>query len=355
MRLLRFGTSIFILFMVGAETLSQAPQPEPYAFLRKELAFSSFDLATLERGQAVVKLPKTPETREVAAFAIIRLDISGDFFVESLRDIVNFKKSENVLQIGKFSSPPRLEDLAGLTLDPADIESLKQCRVKKCDLKMSATSIERLRKEVDWSAPNYEKRVTQLVRAMLLERVQGYLVGGNDALGNYEDKSYTLGIADELRSLLKPAPYMYGYVPEFQRGLEEFPLAPAKNGARFEDFFYWSKEAFGLKPVISLTHVTIYRNSHGNRSDVIVASKGIYATHYFEASLGLTAYVESDASEPLRSYLIYANRSRADALRGLFAGLKRSLMGGRLRDGARKNMEGVKQKLESEYRNYTTP
>jgi hypothetical protein len=36
-------------------------------------------------------------------------------------------------------------------------------------------------------------------------------------------------------------------------------------------------------------------------------------------------------------------------LRGLFAGLKRSLISGSLRDGAKKNMELIKQKLETDY------
>jgi hypothetical protein len=80
-----------------------------------------------------------------------------------------------------------------------------------------------------------------------------------------------------------------------------------------------------------------------------VGSKGIYGSHYFESSLGLTAFVHSRAPDPARSYLIYVNRSRTDALRGLFGGWKRSLIGGRLRDGARKSMEAIKVKLESEY------
>ena len=82
----------------------------------------------------------------------------------------------------------------------------------------------------------------------------------------------------------------------------------------------------------------------------MIASKGIYATHYFESSLGLTAFVHSEPSGSPRSYLIYINRSRTDALRGFLAGLKRSLITGSLRDGARKNMEMIKEKLEGEYK-----
>src|SRR5206468_296634 len=111
---------------------------------------------------------------------------------------------------------------------------------------------------------------------------------------------------------------------------------------------YWSKEDFGLKPVTSVTHVTIYKRSHLNGADVIVSSKGIYGSHYFDSSLGLTAFIQSRAVDPPHSYLIYVNRSRTDALRGFFGGWKRSLISGRLRDGARKSMETIKKRLETE-------
>jgi len=352
MRFARFGLVILTCSVLGAPgpILAQTPQPEPYTFLRKQLSFSRVELSTLENGKVIVKLPKTSETREVAAFAIARVDVTREFFVERIRDIVNFKRSEHVLQIGKFSSPPRLEDLAGLTLDQVDIDAIKACRVKDCDFKMSAKFMERFRKEVDWASLKYRDQVTELVREMLLDHVQGYLKWGNAALGKYDDKSYSLALAEELRPLLKPAGFMYGYAPELQKYLEEFPLGRPER-AVVEDFLYWSKEDFGLKPVTSVTHVTIYKSSDHNESDVIVGSKGIYGSHYLDSSLGLTAFVQTHAPHPPRSYLIYVNRSRTDALRGFLGGWKRSLIGGRLRDGARKSMEAIKQKLEIEYGN----
>ena len=348
MRCLRLTIGIATVCVLAVCIPAQSLAPEPYSFLKKYLGFSSGDLAALDTGQVVVKLPKTTETREVAAFAIARLDVSADFFIEEVRDIENFKKSENVVQIGKFGNPPTLRDMAGLTLDQVDIEGIKRCQVKSCDLKMSAKYIERFRKQVDWSSPTYRDRVTQVVHEMLLEQLQDYLKKGNPALVKYDDKASALGLADEMRSLLKPAPYMYGYAPTFQKYLEEFPLTQPGDASNFESFAYWSKEQFGMKPVISMTHVTIYTSRHG--ADVIIASKGIYASHYFESSLGVTALVGNNGPPPSRSYLIYVNRSRTDALRGMFAGIKRSLIGGRLRDGAKKNMERTKTKLEAEYR-----
>jgi hypothetical protein len=316
-------------------------------FLRKQLSFTPLEIGDLEHGQIVVKLPPTMESREVAAFAIMRLGVSPDYYVSRFQDIVNFKKSDNVLQIGKFSNPPRLEDLSNLSLDPADIEAIRQCHLNKCDLKMPAHFIERFMADVDWMAPNYRERANALMREKLLEYVKGYLQGGNSELAEYRDKSYRLRLGDEFRSLQQPAPYTYGYTPEFESYLETFPRSRPKDS---QDFIYWSKEKFGLKPVISVTHVIISKRVKPDGTDVMIASKGIYASHYFEASLGLTALVHGPASDPSHAYLIYLNRSRADALRGPFASMKRALISSSLRDGARKNMELVRQRLEAEYR-----
>jgi hypothetical protein len=45
----------------------------------------------------------------------------------------------------------------------------------------------------------------------------------------------------------------------------------------FEDSARGSKEEFGMKPVITMTHVTITTR---RVADVIIASKEIYASHY---------------------------------------------------------------------------
>jgi len=68
--------------------------------------------------------------------------VSPEFYASKFQDIVNFKKSDNVLEIGKFSNPPKIEDLSNLSLDPADIEAIRFCHINKCDLKMPARFIE---------------------------------------------------------------------------------------------------------------------------------------------------------------------------------------------------------------------
>jgi hypothetical protein len=321
----------------------EAPQ-ELATFLRDRIGFTGKEFADLRRREVVVKVLPS-EQQEVAVFGIVLVNASADFFVERFRDIESYKKGASVLLVKKFSDPPRIEDLNQLKVDKKDFDAMKHCKVGSCDVKLPAKTIERLRREIDWNASDAAAQVNELARASLLEYVKRYLAGGNMALGEYDDKKKPLRIAEQFDAILKASPYIYDYEPEFYEYLREYPVKRLDN---VDDFIYWSKEKFSLKPVISVTHVSIYRRPGSGRT--LIASKQIYASHYFEASLGLTALVVSPQGEEPSFYLLYLNRSRSDALHGAFSGLARGQVKSRARSGMQKNMEKIKLSIESLYR-----
>ena len=353
---------IWLLLLLGVLPARAQNLPERFQnLLQKQMNVSEANLASLERGEAVTKLLKTGAKKEIAALGVMRVDAPGDLFIGKFRDIVDFKKSAAVLQIGKFGDPPRLADLNDLTLDPCCLEAIKNCKTGDCDMKMSAEMMARFRQELNPSAADYQERANALARSLLFDYVKGYLQTGNAALIKYHDGENAVRLADEFRSLLEQSRFLADYAPEFYKYLEEFPKAGSPN---IEEFIYWSKEKYGLKPVLSITQVVIYKRTLENSTEVLIASKQLYASHYFEGSLGLTAFVEGNQGPATSgSYLMYLNRSRADALQGWFLGIKRSLIGGRIREGLAKNLKLVKKRIESyglrpsttERRNKTDP
>jgi len=108
---------------------------------------------------------------------------------------------------------------------------------------------------------------------------------------------------------------------------------------------YWSKEKFGIQPVVSMTHVTIYPRRHGSANEVLIASKQLYASHYFESSLAFTMMIPREGGDGC--YLLYLNRSRTDTLRGFLSGITRLFISGRVRDGAAKSLQLAKERLEA--------
>ena len=119
----------------------------------------------------------------------MRVNAPEDFFLERFRDIECYKKGTSVPQVKKFSTPPRILDVHQLTVDREDFDSLKNCRVGSCDVKLSPQAIARLHEGIDWNAPDASEQVNELARASLLECVNRYLTGGNKALTEYSDKN----------------------------------------------------------------------------------------------------------------------------------------------------------------------
>jgi hypothetical protein len=341
---------IALFLTASASTVAQPSVPWPYTFLGKYLHFSQAELFEMKQGNIIVKLLPTQVKQEVAVFGVVRIDVPREFFIARVRDIENFKKSTAIPEVKRFSNSPRLEDLEDLTIDPMDMGSLKKCSVRHCDVKLPAEVIERFRSEINWSAPNYKEQVTMLTRHVLLSRVQAYMSDGNAALGHYDDKKYSLDLVGEFRGLLDQSPYLTEYVPELDRYLREYSQTNLQN---LESFVYWSEEkyGYGLKPVVTITHTSIYKQEGVTGEPIIIASKQIYADHYFEASLGLALLVEATDNEATpRFYLMYLNRSRADALRSSFAFLVRGTIARHIRGEMKETMTLLKAKMEALYR-----
>lgn len=332
----RMAVLLIVVFISFVSARAQKLPAPLETFLREKIQLSDEQLADAAQGKAIAKtLPS--ERNEIAVFGIVLINAATELYVERFRDIESFKKGTAVPIVKKFSSPPRVDDVRELTVDEEDFDALKDCRVGSCGVKLPSEIIERLRTEIDWSAPDARQKVDRLARAALLEYVKRYQEGGNAELSEYNDKKTPRRVAEEFGAILKASPYIYDYTPEFYDYLREYPRKRLEN---VEDFIYWSKEKFGLKPVISVTHVTIYPEPR--LQVTLIASKQIYASHYFEASLGLTVVVPAGNG----FYLLYFNRSRADALRGGFSGMVRGKVQGRTKGGALENLEKVKAFME---------
>lgn len=317
---------LFATFGIGGVTcLGQASVEEFQTVLASRAGFTAQDFSSLERGQMVTKLLPVTDKREVAVCGVARLQAPPSVIMKAFQDSMAQRKGRSLSGIVKFSNSPTLADLQTLTLENRDIEDLKQCAVGACKLKVSAAMIERLHQEVDWTSSDYRSQATQLFRQMLLAYVRDYLTRGDAALIEYQDQSQAVRLEEEVRSLLDGALYLNEFAPDLANYLRTFPMSERPDT---QNAISWTKIKFGLKPVIIITHVVTYSPHSGKgAAQVLTVSKQIYASHYFDASLGLTALVSfptTNASPD--SYLLYTNHSRADALGGTFGKAKRKLV-----------------------------
>lgn len=337
---------LLIIAWFVASAAGQEQPREPEHFLTKYLGFSHDQILQIERGAVVAKILKR-EKHEVAAVGVVRLNVPQDFFVVRFRDIERHKKGEAVLQVRKMSDVPQAEDFADLTLLPQEIRDLKTCRAGQCQLKLSRSQIEQIQ-QLDFADPAFGEQANTTMRNLLADYAREYATGGNQAMVVYEDKGTIVETATQFARLLNRSPYLLEYAPEFLEYLQDFPGTPLEG---VERFLYWSKENYGhdLRPVVAITDVIIYQHPGGN-PPVMIASKQIYASHYFEASLGLTMLFESSEPDSLPGfYLVYVNRSRIDLLRKWYSIFGRGSLSDSVRNSMRKNVSELRTKVEAEY------
>lgn len=337
-----------ILFAIAVAAAGQpaTTKQDVHALLRSDGQFSDNDLGAVERDQAAARVLRSTERRELAAVGAVRVRASRASLLDHIRDIVSFKRNPIVLQIGRFSDPPRLDDLARLTLDRDEVDALRRCRPGDCALRLPSNEMERIRARVDWRSSGAGAAATNAMREFLVRRVETYLHGGAPALGEYADKKPPVGVAEEFDRLLA-VPLLLRRAPGLLRYLQHFP---SERPAGSEHFVYWSKERFGFKPVISVTHVTIYEPPTPDLIAAYVTSKQIYASHYFDAALAVTAVIDTPSPRDRPEiYMIYMTRNRTPMLEGFFANFARGTVRTRTHDGLIETLRTTKERLERDF------
>ena len=328
------------LLLAAAVLGGAAAQPEDtLAFLRGHFRFSAHDLRDLAEGRAPVRPLDTTDGREIAIAGAVRVPISPTEYVRQLRDIVEFKRHEAVQQIGTFSMPPRVSDMAGLSLDADHLGDLRKCEVDDCDVQLSRAAIGRLRAEVNWTSANATAEANRVYRDILTDQVARYLQAGDPALMTYENHGQPLVVADEFRAMVDAPPALLRRFPGLQHHVASFPRGRAPDA---EDIIYWSKEDVGPKVIISITHMIIVP-VHGGPVLFAAASKQLYGSHYFDSSLGLTLLLRD--TEPGSTVLVYVNRSRIDVLSGFLGGLKRAIVRSRGRSAMEDTLRRIRTRL----------
>ena len=228
---------VFTALSAAALVAAPATVLDPFAFFRPSIAVSADDRRELDRGQSIARVVRGTD-HEVGVFAAVQVSIDGDRLVAWVRQIAELKKSPYVLAIGRFSDPPRIEDLKGLTLDDEDLSAIRRCRPGDCDLKLARAEMNVLRQTLAKSGHDWKPVLQDAFCQIVLRRVQGYLANGHAGVEGYEDKDGPLVLAARFSSLLRHSPFLTGSLPRFAEYLDQYPRAPI---ADVESFIYWSK------------------------------------------------------------------------------------------------------------------
>jgi len=306
------------------------------------LSLTVGDYTRLNAGEALVELLPA-EDREVAVRAATRIDAPPGRLMTWTRRVEELHKGRYVAAIGRFSHPPRLEDLDGLALDDEDLTDLRRCRPGKCGVKLGDVEIAQMRETIAAAGAGWQAAAQQTFRAIVLARAERYLANGHDAEAFYHDARRPVLLGSEFAAVAAGIALTHPRLFPLTNYLSRYPNSEM---ADVESFLYWSKESLGAKPIVSITHVAMIASRDPRMREALVAKKQVYASHYLLASVSFTAI--SASRDGTQQYLVYLNRSRADVFDGLFGGFVRRTIARRLRAEAPQAMQALRRRLESQ-------
>lgn len=337
------GLIALVLTSLTAAARAQTAPKDVQQYLVGVAKFTTAEAASLEGGKAIAKLAPGGAEGEVVAVAAVKIRTPRKQVVAYYGQMVSYVDGQVTKGFGKFSNPPSLADVKGMTLDAGDVAHLKSCKPRDCDLRVGGAALPKVRAAVNWNGPDPAGQVNTLLRQSAVEYVAAYLKSGDDALVTYDDRATPVSLKQQWRELLQGSQYFQQYNPALRDYLLQYPRQRLPGAT---DILYWVNEEYtGLKPVISIVHAVVY-DPPGEPDRTVVMQKQLYASHYYEGSLALALAIDATDGGAPATYLIYANRSRGDLLKGGFGGLKRKLAGDQARKAALQTLETIKTVLE---------
>lgn len=325
-----------VLLAASAANVLAAGAMAPRDLLRSLAAFTDVEWAAVERGEAVSKLVDT-DAREVAVVGAVRITGRRDQLVARSRDLQTLKGAV-VLDVGRFSAVPDPSDLQRVTLDERSLD-LRACQPGDCPVRLSAADVGRFQREVNWSAPDWRTQSMAVWRSVLATYARAYLAGGRSALPDYVNRRDPLSVASEVAQLAGDYAFVGDYSPAFHAYLKEFG---SRLPAGAEQMLYWTREDFGIRPIVRISHQVIYSTTPPATPVTIVAINQVYADHYLDASLTVTLALDAGRD----FYMISVSRARTRSLSGFLRRFARSAVQGRSRDAMRSALNATKVAIE---------
>ncbi|GEM_PF-2910745 len=342
-----FVIPLIVLLTSADSCASDERLNDPIYVLKERFKFDNGKIKDYRKGKAITRQIKTSNEAELIIGSGIYLNVSPEFLIENSRDIIQANQTSAVSQIGLFSIPPVKEDLDALTVDESDLEAIENCKMRDCDMKLSADLIELFSSKMNREDMLYRASAALAIHKMLLDYAEAYQRLGPQSMITYRDQDYPLDAYREYLDILTSAQLLDDYSPDIIKYLQEFPNYKYDQA---EDYFFWIKQHFeGLRPIIMLNHTCLFMPD--SLRPAILTKTLIYSSHYYEGSLEVSIIIpdSKDRKKP-GCHLLFLKRARFDTLRkGDFLGIKKSKLRSGVEEEVKNYLEKTKDKVERLY------
>jgi hypothetical protein len=311
-------------------------------FFKNTVGLSASQISSIQSGKAVATALNTSTPDQIYLFGAVYINAKPESYLAFSRDLNQMRQSPDYLAIVQFSNPPQLTDLNNFGFADDEVQELKKCKPGNCAIQIPGDSLTALQQAVNWSAPNVDDQVNQLVRISFLKHLLAYQSGGDAFLETYNDKSTPTNVSTEFQDVLNFSKALPQYMPDFYNYLLSYPKGQPAN---VDNWFYWANVKFALHPTLQLVHVVTFTGAPTDQVAYAIGEKQLYASHYFQTALDMTFCVRA-APPQTGFYLLMAGGSEQAGLTGLMGSIIRKEAVGKAVTAMQNALTAVKQTLE---------
>jgi hypothetical protein len=191
-----------------------------------------------------------------------------------------------------FSAPATLDDVDAVHVTRDDLKELARCQPNACNFKLPASGMTALSAIANSSAADAAQRADEYLRRRMVEYVAAYRQRGNAAMIVYDDLGSVQSSA-AFDAMLRDSSHIFRVAPTLAGFLLNYPRATLPGDT---SVIRWGVDALPrVRPVLRIVHEVTYTPSDAPGATV-VATKQLYADHYFEAGLEVLTAIDDSLS-----------------------------------------------------------
>ena len=308
---------IAFMFVLMISSLLFAAYTDEYPIYLRMLGFSKDEVNYLQNGRMVTH---SIENRAPGEFGIIVAQVYNIpvyFFRDYLRYAENYGSLLNFEQIGKFKLNPDLQDLRSLRLADSELKEFLNCRSGSCNLSLTPEEIKHIPNNPDLISSEGIEAFTDVYRRILLNRLMAYRQKGIRSFsGDGEEGAVSRKLVEDH---LYRFPHIQAYFPDVHQYVLEYPKITEEHP---DEFFYWTKESLGSKPIINIRHVFSQRVGE----DYVQVSLLVYSSHSYLSSISITHLINYTDVQVPRTLVVSEQRTLTDLHGGIVKALGRNVL-----------------------------
>ena len=333
--------SIALALTASLQSFGSVPAPEE--FLRAQMQLSPGQVTGIQNGKAFAKILPTSNPSDIFVCGAVYIHAKPAAYLQFMQDMTRRKTVTGYLGAGKFSAPPTVGDLDGLSLERDDIEDLKNCRPGDCELQLPEESMEAARAAIQWNSPDVAEQVTILAKRGIVRLLEGVSPGRRSCSPDLPRQGRSIAARGAVQVASESCRIVSPVLPDLNRYLLHYPDSRPEEA---QDLFYWEKVNFGLKPTIRVNHGIMLSDFRSGTGSCACDQAALRDALFSDRARSVLCVPGFEGLRRGRILLITVKGSRQAGLTGVKGGLIRKVAVTRTRDSLERALNSIREDLE---------